>query len=344
MHDLTRRRLLQLSLTIPAGVAIGGCLRDKAEAQAGRETSKPAGPSTGASAEPSGPTESPAPQARPSAQEGATMNTRPIPKSGEALPVIGLGTWQTFDIASTGDERGPVREVVQRLLAAGGRVIDSSPMYGRAETVTGDVLADLGAIGKPFLATKVWTRGGPEGIAQMERSFQRMRTQRMDLLQIHNLLDWKTHLPTLRAWKEAGRIRYIGITHYAHSAFEEMEQILRTEALDFVQLPYNLEDREVEKRLLPAARDAGTAVLVMRPFAEGSLFQRVRGKALPAWAADFDCTSWAQFFLKFILGHPAVTCPIPATAKPDHVADNLKAGLGRLPDENTRRKMIALLG
>jgi aryl-alcohol dehydrogenase-like predicted oxidoreductase len=269
-----------------------------------------------------------------------TMQTRTIPRTGEAIPVIGLGTWQTFDIGDDAGERAPRREVLERFLAAGGRVIDSSPMYGRAEQVTGDLVADLGAAGRPFLATKVWTTGKREGIAQMQRSMQRMRTERMDLMQIHNLQDWKTHLPVLREWKHAGTIRYLGITHYAHGAFDELERIVRDEAVDFVQLPYNLADRAAEQRLLPAAADTGTAVLVMRPFAEGALFDRVKGKTLPAWAADFDCTSWAQFFLKFILGHPAVTCPIPATSNPKHLVDNVAAGAGRFPDAATRAKMI----
>jgi diketogulonate reductase-like aldo/keto reductase len=276
------------------------------------------------------------------ATERSTMNTRPIPKSGEALPVIGLGTWQTFDVGESPAERAPLVDVVRQLLAGGARVIDSSPMYGRAEAVTGDLVGAAGGA-KPFLATKVWTRGRAEGIAQMERSFTRMRTERMDLMQVHNLLDWKTHLPVLREWKKAGRIRYLGVTHYATSAYDEIESIMRHEAIDFVQVPYSLEERTCEKRLLPAARDTGTAVLVMRPFEEGSLFSRVHGKGLPPWAADFDCGSWAQFFLKFILGHPAVNCPIPATAKATHLADNLKAGTGRLPDEKTRQKMVALL-
>ncbi|EYF08253.1 aldo/keto reductase [Chondromyces apiculatus DSM 436] len=272
------------------------------------------------------------------------MLTRPIPRTGEAIPVIGLGTARTFDIdSSNADERAPVLDVMRQFLTGGGRLIDSSPMYRRAEAVTGDLLAELQAIGKPFLATKVWTSGKREGIEQMERSLQRMRTTRMDLMQVHNLLDWKTQLPVLREWKQAGRIRYLGVTHYQLGAFEELEKLLRTEALDFIQLPYNLAVREAEKRLLPAAKDTGTAVLVMRPFDEGSLFERAKGKPLPPWAADFDCTSWAQFFLKFILGHPAVTCPIPATAKPKHIADNLQAGRGRMPDEATRQKMIAYL-
>ncbi len=234
--------------------------------------------------------------------------------------------------------------MVAAFLAAGGRVIDSSPMYGAAEQVTGDLLADLDAIGRPFLATKVWTTGKRAGIEQMQRSMRRMRTDKLDLMQIHNLQDWKTHLPVLRDWKQAGTIRYLGITHYARSAFGELEQIMRDEAVDFVQLPYNLADRAAEQRLLPAAQDTGTAVLVMRPFAEGALFGRVKGTALPAWSADFDCTSWAQFFLKFILSHPAVTCPIPATSNPEHLADNVAAGQGRVPDAATRDKMIALLG
>jgi aryl-alcohol dehydrogenase-like predicted oxidoreductase len=279
-----------------------------------------------------------APGARP------TMLTRPIPRTGEALPAIGLGTWQTFDVSASAEARAPLVDVVRRFLAAGARVIDSSPMYGRAEATTGDVLAEVASADKPFLATKVWTSGKAKGIAEMERSFTRMRTRQMDLMQIHNLLDWKTHLPVLREWKKQGKLRYLGVTHYAHGAFDELEQLVRKEQLDFVQLPYNLADRAAEKRLLPAAADSGTAVLVMRPFEEGDLFGRVKGKALPAWAADFDCTSWAQFFLKFILGHPAVTCPIPATSKASHVEDNLRAGLGRLPDPATRKKMVEALG
>jgi aryl-alcohol dehydrogenase-like predicted oxidoreductase len=272
------------------------------------------------------------------------MNTRPIPKTGEQIPTIGLGTWQTFDVGSAAEERAPLVDVVKRFLAAGGRVIDSSPMYGNAEAVTGDVLAELGVIGAPFLATKVWTTGKQAGIEQMQRSMQRMRAERIDLMQVHNLQDWKTHLPVLRAWKQAGTIRYIGVTHYARGAFDEIERLMRTEQLDFVQIPYSIADRKAEQRLLPAARDTGTAVLVMTPFESGSLFGRVKGKALPAWAAELDCTSWAQFFLKFIVGHPDVTCPIPATSNPKHLSDNVQAGYGRLPDEATRRKMIEFLG
>jgi diketogulonate reductase-like aldo/keto reductase len=269
------------------------------------------------------------------------MNTRTIPRTKEAIPTVGLGTWQAFDVDAAA--RAPLVEVVKQFLASGGRVIDSSPMYGRAETVVGDVLAELGAIGTPFLATKVWTRGKREGVAQMEQSRRRMRAQKIDLMQIHNLLDWQTHLPVLREMKQAGTIRYLGVTHYSHGELGQIERMMRSEVLDFIQIPYNLADRAVEARVLPAAADTGTAVLVMRPFEEGALFRRVKGKPLPAWAADIDCTSWAQLFLKFIIGHPAVTCPIPATADPVHLADNLKAGFGRLPDAAQRRAMLATL-
>ena len=282
------------------------------------------------------------------------MNTRPIPRTKEPIPTVGLGTWQAFDVDPSA--RAPLVEVMRQFLAAGGRVIDSSPMYGRAEGIVGDVLADLGAIGTPFLATKVWTRGKREGIAEMERSRQRMCAERrersgaassalrgIDLMQIHNLLDWQTHLPVLREMKQAGRIRYLGVTHYSHGELPQIERMMRSEALDFIQVPYNLADRAVEARVLPAAADTGTAVLVMRPFEEGALFRQVKGKPLPGWAADLDCTSWAQIFLKFIIGHPAVTCPIPATADPKHLADNIQAGFGRLPDAAQRRAMIAAL-
>ena len=268
------------------------------------------------------------------------MNTRPIPRTKELIPTVGLGTWQAFDVDPSA--RAPLVEVMRQFLAAGGRVIDSSPMYGRAEGIVGNVLADLGAIDTPFLATKVWTRGKREGIAQMEQSRRRMR-QRIDLMQIHNLLDWQTHLPVLREMKQAGKIRYLGVTHYSHGELPQIERMMRSEALDFIQVPYNLADRAVEARVLPAAADTGTAVLVMRPFEEGALFRQVKGKPLPGWAADLDCTSWAQIFLKFIIGHPAVTCPIPATADPKHLADNIQAGFGRLPDAAQRRAMIAAL-
>ncbi|HEU4613124.1 MAG TPA: aldo/keto reductase [Kofleriaceae bacterium] len=270
-----------------------------------------------------------------------TIHTRSIPRTGEALPVVGLGTWQTFDVGTGKAERKAVAEVVATFLGAGMKVIDSSPMYGRAEEVTGDTLAGM-PDAAPFLATKVWTTGKQAGIEQMERSMRRMRTKCMDLMQVHNLLDVHTHLPTLRDWKAAGRIRYLGVTHYQHSQFDAIEKLMKQEKLDFIQIPYSIADRFAEERILPAAADTGTAVLVMQPFGSGELFRRVKGKPLPPLAADLDCTSWAQFFLKFIIGHPAVTCPIPATAKPAHAADNVKAATGRLPDAKQREQMAAL--
>ncbi len=274
------------------------------------------------------------------ADKKMTLITRAIPKSGEQLPVVGLGTWQTFDIGTDADERKTVAEVLTKFLAGGLKVIDSSPMYGRAEEVTGDELAGI-KDAAPFLATKVWTSGKQAGIEQIERSMKRMRTKKLDLLQVHNLLDVKTHLPVLREHKAAGKIRYIGVTHYQHSEFDAIEKLMKKEKLDFIQIPYSITDRLAEKRILPAAADTGTAVLVMTPFESGDLFKRVKGKALPALAADLDCTSWAQFFLKFIIGHPAVTCPIPATAKAAHVIDNAQAAQGRLPDTKQRDQMAA---
>ena len=269
------------------------------------------------------------------------MRTRPIPSTGEQLPVIGMGTWRTFDVGESDDARKPLREVLRRLFEGGGRVIDSSPMYGRAEQVVGE-LVDPGQ--RPFLATKVWTSGREEGIEQMRRSIRLMLPRGgrpFDLMQIHNLVDWRTHLPTLRSWKQAGTIRYWGITHYTESAFREMEQIVRTEKPDFVQLPYSVGAREAEKRLLPACAEQGVAVLVERPFEAGSLFRDRVKRPLPGWAAEIDCSSWAQIFLKFIVGHPAVTCPIPATSNPEHMADDVRAGYGRLPDESMRKRIVA---
>jgi diketogulonate reductase-like aldo/keto reductase len=271
------------------------------------------------------------------------MLTRPIPSSGETIPAVGLGTWRTFDVGPSRAERAPLREVLQRFVARGGRVIDSSPMYGAAEAVVGELGADLAALDSLFLATKVWTSGRDAGIAQMERSLRLLRTRRLDLMQIHNLLDWRTHLRTLREWKQAGRIRHVGVTHYTASAYDELERVLRSEPLDVVQVNYSLGEREAERRILPLARERGIAVLVNRPFSEGDLFRRVHSQSLPSWAADFDCASWAQFFLKWILAHPAVTCVIPATSRPEHLEDNMKAGLGALPDAPTRDRMRALV-
>jgi diketogulonate reductase-like aldo/keto reductase len=267
---------------------------------------------------------------------------RAIPSSQETLPVVGLGTWQTFDVGAAA-ERAPLRQVLQRFVALGGRIIDSSPMYGRAEAVVGDLAADLGLRDKLFLATKVWTSGRAAGIAQMEASLRHFRTKVVDLMQVHNLVDWRTHLRTLRDWKQAGRIRYYGITHYTASAYGDLEAIVKAEPLDFVQLNYSLVEREAERRLLPLAAERGIAVLINRPFAEGALFRRVRGQAVPSWAAEIGCRTWAQLFLKWIAAHPAVTSVIPATARPEHLEDNMQAGVGALPDAAMRQRISALI-
>jgi aryl-alcohol dehydrogenase-like predicted oxidoreductase len=268
---------------------------------------------------------------------------RPIPRSGEMLPVVGVGTWQTFDVGPKSPERAELKDVLRLLVESGGSVVDSSPMYGNAEGVVGDLAAELGLREKLFYATKVWTSGREAGIRQMEDSFRRMRTQRMDLMQVHNLLDLAVHTKTLREWKSAGRIRYVGITHYHDGAHAELEKIVKTRDWDFVQFNYSMAERGAEARLLPACIDSGTAVLVNRPYSQGGLFPRVKGKPLPDWAAEFDCTSWGQFFLKYLLGHPAVTCVIPGTSRADHMKDNAKAGMGRLPDAAMRRRMAEYL-
>lgn len=277
------------------------------------------------------------------ARAAPTMLMRRVPSDGEMLPAVGLGTWQTFDVSAGAAEREPLREVLRRFVALGGRVVDSSPMYGQAESVVGDLAAELGLHSSLFVATKVWTSGREAGVAQMERSLKRLRVARLDLMQVHNLVDWQTHLRTLRDWKAAGRVRYLGVTHYTASAYGDLERIVRSERLDFVQLNYSLLEREAEDRLLPLAADRGIAVLANRPYAEGALFRRVRGRPLPPWAAELDCTSWGQFFLKWILAHPAVTCVIPATSKPEHLTDNMGAGTGTLPDAATRTRMAAHL-
>ena len=277
------------------------------------------------------------------ANESSTMLTRVIPSSGEKLPVIGLGTWRAFDVDLTTDNRRQLEQVLSLFVKLGGRVIDSSPMYGRAEEVIGELTAALGIRDKLFLATKVWTHGKENGIKSMERSMALLRTKRVDLMQVHNLVDVQTHLATLREWKQQGRIRYLGITHHEAGAFPDVEKIMRSEKLDFVQINYSLMEREAEERVLPLAQERGVAVIVNRPFGAGDLFGKVRSKPLPDWATEFDCRSWAQFFLKWIVAHPAVTCAIPATDKPGHLEDNMQGGLGRLPDENMRRRMVELV-
>ena len=264
--------------------------------------------------------------------------------TGEAIPVVGLGTWQTFDVGNQPDALNPLKEVLQTLIDKGGKVVDSSPMYGRSEKVVGDLSTELNLHKKLFIATKVWTSGKDQGIKQMNESFHLLKRSQIDLMQIHNLEDWQTHLKTLRDWKDQQKVRYIGITHYTESAYSSIESILKNHPIDFLQINYNLASRKAEERLLPLAQEKKVSVLINRPFEEGALFNRVKGKELPAWAKEFDCNSWGQFFLKFILSHPAVTCVIPGTSKPHHMADNAMAGIGRFPDKTHRSKMVELLG
>ena len=276
----------------------------------------------------------------PAARANAGPLKRPIPKTGELLHAIGLGTWQTFDVGGDAAGRAAAREVLVRFVKAGGQLVDSSPMYGSSESVVGDLVADLGAEKSLFLATKVWTSGREAGIRQMEESMRRMRAKQIDLLQVHNLTDVHTQLKTLREWKQQGRIRYLGITHYHEGAYTELERLIKSEQLDFAQFNYNVVSTAAEERLLPICAEYRTAVIVNRPFEEGALFRSVKGRDLPEWAAEFDCHSWAQFFLKFIVSHPAVTCAIPATRNPDYLVDNMGAALGRLPDAAMRRRMV----
>ncbi|WP_439581438.1 aldo/keto reductase [Dyadobacter bucti] len=265
---------------------------------------------------------------------------RAIPATGEKIPAVGLGSWQQFDVGASAGERASLKEVIQKMNELGGKVIDASPMYGRAEHVIGDLTRDLKLNDQFFLATKVWTTGKQAGIDQMNESLQKMDRKTMDLMQIHNLQDWQTHLKTLRDWKSQGRIRYIGITHYTDSAHARLEEIVKSKAVDFVQFNYSIRSRNAEKSLLNAARDNGVAVIINEPFEQGALFRAVKGKDLPAWAADYDISSWAQLFLKYILGNEAVTCVIPGTSEVKHLTDNLGAGLGRLPDQAGRKKMV----
>jgi len=263
-----------------------------------------------------------------------------IPSSGERIPVIGMGTSRTFDVRENSAILTQLGQVLQVFFDNGGAVIDSSPMYGNSETIVGDLLKSIPNKAPLFAATKVWTYGKQSGIDQMQESMQRMRVGVMDLMQIHNLRDWKIHLPTLRQWKQEGKIRYIGITT-SHGRFHsDLMQIMRTQELDFVQFTYNIGNRTVEESLLPLAADRGIATLINRPYQRGTLFRSVKGKALPEWAREFDCNSWGQFFLKFVVSHPAVTCVIPATSKVHHMADNMAANYGKLPSTAMRKRML----
>ena len=269
--------------------------------------------------------------------------SRKIPSSGEQIPVIGLGTSRTFEVGVSAAEREPLRAVLEAFFAGGARLIDTSPMYSTAERVLGELLTpEMHA--RAFLATKVWTRGARAGIEQMTHSEQQLLAKPLDLIQVHNLLDLGTQLATLREWQAAGRVRYVGVTHYTVSGQADLERVVSHERLDFVQLNYSPVTRAAEQRLLPLAAERGVAVLVNRPFEDGGIFGRLRGKPLPAFAADLDATSWGQLILKFIAAHPAVTCIIPATASVAHLEDNLAAGRGRLPDERQRELIVAALG
>lgn len=270
---------------------------------------------------------------------------RTIPSSGERIPAVGMGTYITFNARpGDADRRRALREVLRIFHSAGGRLVDSSPMYGAAEAVFGELSSELKINADCFIATKVWTRGGANGQAQMDASVRKLgRKQQLELMQIHNLVDWRTHVPTLRRWQAAGRARYLGVTHYTPAAFGELERVLKQERFDFVQLPYSVATRTAEQRLLPLCADRGVGVIVNRPYEGGDLFRSVRGQPLPGFARELGCTSFGQLFLKFLLAHPAVTSVIPATSKARHMRDNMGAGLGPLPDAKLRERIAALL-
>jgi diketogulonate reductase-like aldo/keto reductase len=271
------------------------------------------------------------------------MIMRAIPSSNEIIPVIGLGTWKQFDIGSSPEEWKPRFEVLKKMSEEGSTLIDSSPMYGRSEEVVGDLTNESGEAEQFFYATKVWTTGEQEGINQMNDSMRKMRRTTMDLMQIHNLVDWKTHLKTMNRWKAEGEIRYTGITHYTVSSHDELERIIKTTKLDFVQFNYSIRTRNAEKSLLNAARDNGVAVIINEPLEKGSLFNAVKRISPPEWSNEYDINNWGEFFLKYIIAHPAVTCVIPATSNAMHMADNMRAGFGKLPDEKGRKRMIEFI-
>jgi diketogulonate reductase-like aldo/keto reductase len=272
--------------------------------------------------------------------QARTQVSKPTPSSGELLPVIGMGSWLTFDVGNLPGEREQRVRVLETFFAHGGRLIDSSPMYGRAEEVIGEGLARLGRPPQLFAASKVWTPGRWLGVQQMEASRRLWGVERFDLMQVHNLLDWEAHLETLQEWKAAGRIRYLGVTTSHGRRHAELERIMRSHPLDFVQLTYNIRDREAEQRLLPLAGERGIAVIANRPFGGGGLFPAVRGRTLPPWAAETGCASWAQFFLRYAVSHPAITCVIPATSQVAHMTDNMGAALSPLPEPALRERML----
>ena len=270
--------------------------------------------------------------------------TKRIPASGETIPVIGMGTWQTFDVGPAPAERQPLESVLAEFSAAGGKLVDSSPMYGQSEEVVGDLSAKLHLRPKLFIATKVWTEGKADGVRQMEESMRKLQADPIDLMQVHNLVDVNTHLDTLTEWKSKGRVRYVGVTHYTASAYDAVAQVLTARKLDFLQINYSINEREAEQRLLPLAMERGVAVIANRPFAGGNLFSRLRSQPLPSWAKEIDCESWAQVLLKFVISHPAITCAIPATSKVEHLRDNMQAGFGKMPDAKLRLRMAEDIG
>jgi diketogulonate reductase-like aldo/keto reductase len=275
--------------------------------------------------------------------EKSSMLTRPIPSSREAIPVIGLGTWQTFDVGAGAAERAPLEGVLEVFFSMGGKMIDSSPMYGRSEEVVGDLLAKAALRPQCFVATKLWTSGKAAGMRQMQESMRKLKVPTIDLMQVHNLLDADTHLDTLAEWKREGRVRYIGVTHYTAEGQNEVAKLIAARQVDFIQINYSIAEREAERRLLPLAAERGVAVIANRPFAGGELFRTLRGKPVPAWAAEIGCASWAQLMLKFVVSHPAITCAIPASAKSEHTRDNMAAGHGALPDGKMRARIAAAI-
>ena len=274
------------------------------------------------------------------AQGSKSMLMKAIPSSGEKIPVIGMGSSRTFEVGDDQDQRDRLTQVLQAFFDQGGTVIDTSPMYGSSELVLGELLANVQNKQSLFMATKVWTEGRQEGITQMQESMDLLHTPVIDLMQIHNLLDWKVHWETLAEWKQQGRVRYIGITTHRGYDHDELAHVMQNYPIDFIQFSYSIANRKAEQHILPLAAERGIATMVNRPFQRGDLFRHVKGKELPAWAADLDCNSWGQFFLKFVISHPAVTCTIPATSKVHHMVDNMAAGFGRIPDNNQRKAML----
>lgn len=275
------------------------------------------------------------------AASGALISRR-IPSSGEEIPALGLGTSGPFEVGTSDSARAPLKAVLEAFFAGGGKLVDTSPMYSTAEGVLGELMTPA-MRERAFIATKVWTHGQREGVQQMTKSGELMKRPKLDLIQVHNLQDLDTQLKTLRAWKAEGRVRYIGITHYTVGSQSDLAKVIEREKLDFVQLNYSATTRDAEKRLLPLAADKGVAVLVNRPYEDGSMFNAVRGKPVPSWAADIDATSWGQIFLKYVLAHPAVTAAIPATGKVHHLEDNLAGARGRLPDAKIKAEIVRVL-